>query len=240
MYLTDLRSLLEGHFHDIEFMAGTWALEELVPNSCNILATAPWHQHTRGTWTHRVHDWLSNMGWEPQQQQWHYKHPQCGHIHLDDVANHDQVQSIKHQLRETWRRKLFHAWNTGLEYQQWTVQSKQQFSTGNQLNSPFLWFASKDYQALVGKISHEDRTKAIPAKSQGHRGSKRHQEQAHSCGSKHTVQIQHASRTKTNNGPFDRSDILGKTVRTRDNTEKDDQTLQWICAKCQLIIETVH
>ena len=108
MYSTDLRSLLERHFHDIEFMAGTWALEELVRNSCNILATAPWHQHTRGTWTHRVHDWLSNMGWEPQQQQWHYKHPQCGHIHLDNVANHDQVQSIKHQLRETWRRKLFH------------------------------------------------------------------------------------------------------------------------------------
>ena len=120
--------------------------------------------------------------WQSEKPQRHLKHVRYAHEktwaptqrflgrgqswrHLQPLAGSSISQETRNASLEKVHRK--DAWNTGLEYQQWTVQSKQQFSTGNQLNSPFLWFASKDYQALVGKISHEDRTKAIPAKPQG-------------------------------------------------------------------------
>ena len=106
---TALRTLLEGHYHDIAFMSGIWSLCELHRNIHTIMAqTCRWPHFIKGSWPKRVHDFLCDLGWQPHiNQTWSYTHRQCGQINIANNRNEENITQIKHKVRESWRFKLF-------------------------------------------------------------------------------------------------------------------------------------
>ena len=106
---TALRTLLEGHYHDIAFMSGIWCLCELHRNIHTIMTTAgTWPKFIKGSWPKRVHDFLCELGWQPQiTTTWCYTHRQCGQINIANNRHVETILQIKHKVRESWRFKLF-------------------------------------------------------------------------------------------------------------------------------------
>ena len=104
-----LRTLLEGHYHDIAFMSGIWCLCELHRNIHTIMTTAgAWPKFIKGSWPKRVHDFLCELGWQPQiTTTWCYTHRQCGQINIANNRHEETILQIKHKVRESWRFKLF-------------------------------------------------------------------------------------------------------------------------------------
>ena len=106
---TALRTLLEGHYHDIAFMSDIWCLCELHRNIHTIMTTAgTWPKFIKGSWPKRVHDFLCELGWQPQiTTTWCYTHRQCGQINIANNRHEETILQIKHKVRESRRFKLF-------------------------------------------------------------------------------------------------------------------------------------
>ena len=112
MALTHLYRMVSGHAWDLRFQATNAIMSVLhrLVSRHNVLLT-PWRRPASG-WTGALRKGLRDLGWR-EDSPWQWSHVGTGKI-LGLLKRQngwmESVETLRHELRESWRHGLFQAW----------------------------------------------------------------------------------------------------------------------------------